>query len=136
MRILLLAWLALLTACATGPEPVSPDSPSATTGSSTAPTPAVTKPVLPKPSVPDSGASAVDSLLAEASALRRSGDIPGSFARLERALRIAPQRAEVYLELARSHAAAGNDSRAAATAERGLLYCEGWTCDALEKLIN
>jgi Tfp pilus assembly protein PilF len=86
--------------------------------------------------VPDSGISAVDSLIDEASSLRRAGDIPGSFARLERALRIAPQRADVYLELARSHAAAGNRSRAAATAERGLLYCEGSTCSALEKLIS
>ena len=131
MRVAFLVAVAMLSACATAPEPVSPNSPAATTGSTSAPTPAI-----PKPTVPPNSLSAVDRLLTEASSLRRSGDIPGSFARLERALRIAPQRAEVYLELARSHAAAGNSSRAAATAERGLLYCEGQTCSALEKLID
>lgn len=131
MRVALIVVIALLGACATGPEPVSPSSPAATSSSTSAPTPAI-----PKPTVPQSSVSAVDRLLTEASSLRRSGDIPGSLARLERALRIAPQRADVYLELARSHAAAGNSSRAVATAERGLLYCEGRTCSALEKLID
>lgn len=129
MRPLLVFTLALLSACATGPEPVAPDAPSARTGSTSAPTPAV-----PMPSTPPDGGSAVDRLLAQARDLRQAGDLPGSFARLERALRIAPQRAEVYLELARNHKAAGNGPRAVATAERGLLYCQDPTCSRLEAL--
>jgi Tfp pilus assembly protein PilF len=51
---------------------------------------------------------------------------------LERALRIDPDSAEVYLEMAKTHHAGGDRAQARATAERGLLYCSGSTqCDAL-----
>jgi Tfp pilus assembly protein PilF len=78
----------------------------------------------------------VDRLLADARRLREAGDLPASFAQLERALRIAPQRAEVYLELARTHSADDNPQRAAASAERGLLYCHGGVCDDLRRYID
>ncbi|EED30615.1 tetratricopeptide repeat domain protein [gamma proteobacterium NOR5-3] len=78
----------------------------------------------------------MDSLLEEARAFRDRGDLPASFARLERALRIGPQRAEVYLELARSHVAAGRPDRASASAERGLLYCSASTCSRLRQFID
>jgi hypothetical protein len=78
----------------------------------------------------------VDSLLADARSLRDAGDLPASFARLERALRIAPQRAEVYLELARTHRAAKHPERASASAERGLLYCRGDVCSELRRYIE
>ena len=93
--VLATALLVLLGACATGPRPAPPRA----TGSDA--TPAVT---APRPGLPDAG-DAVDGLLAAARKLRAAGDLAACFARLERALRIAPQRAEVYLELARAHLA-------------------------------
>ena len=45
---------------------------------------------------------------------------------------IDPDNAEVYLGMAQTHAAAGNQEQAKATAERGMLYCSGSSqCDAL-----
>jgi tetratricopeptide (TPR) repeat protein len=120
-----------LAACASGPTPVSPEEPAARDASGRAPTPAVIE-VPPDPVV----SSAVDDLLVEARRLRERGDLRSSFARLERALRIAPDRAEVYLELARNHAASGKPEQAAAAAERGLLYCHGATCSRLRALID
>ncbi|WOJ96895.1 hypothetical protein R0137_16880 [Congregibacter brevis] len=121
----------LLAACASGPAPISPETPEASERSSNVPTPAVpsTKPETP-------AVSPVDRLLEQAKTLRQEGDLPASFARLERALRIAPQRAEVYLELALSHVAAGSPERASASAERGLLYCNGSTCRELRRFID
>lgn len=128
------ALLVVLQACASGPSPVSPEAPAASRGSSAGATPAVT--------TPDNGSGAiarpgpVDGLLAQARDYRAQGDLDASFARLDRALRIAPQRAEVYLEFARSHQAAGNAEQAAASAQRGLLYCEGRTCRDLRELLS
>ena len=119
--ILTTALLMLLGACATGPRPAPPRA----TGSDA--TPAVT---APRPGLPDAG-DAVDGLLAAARKLRAAGDLATCFARLERALRIAPQRAEVYLELARAHLAAGAPERAAGAAQRGLAFCQGQVCREL-----
>ena len=115
------ALLVLLSACATGPRPAPPRA----TGSDA--TPAVT---APRSGPPDAG-DAVDGLLAAARKLRAAGDLGACFARLERALRIAPQRAEVYLELARAHLAAGAPERAAGAAQRGLAFCQGRVCREL-----
>ncbi|WOJ93008.1 tetratricopeptide repeat protein [Congregibacter variabilis] len=131
-RALLLALgLLFLGACASGPAPVSPEAPEANLPRSRVPTP-----TLPTDSTVSPAVSPVDSLLEEARAFREGGNLSASFARLERALRIAPQRAEVYLELARSHDAAGRPQRASASAERGLLYCSSSTCAALRKFIE
>ena len=119
--VLAAALLVLLSACATGPRPAPPRA----TGSDA--TPAVT---APRPGLPDVG-DAVDGLLAAARKLRAEGDLAACFARLERALRIAPQRAEVYLELARAHLAAGAPERAAGAAQRGLAFCQGRVCREL-----
>lgn len=119
--VLATALLMLLSACATGPRPAPPRA----TGSDA--TPAVT---APRPGLPDAG-DAVDGLLAAARKLRAAGDLVACFARLERALRIAPQRAEVYLELARAHLAAGAPERAAGAAQRGLAFCRGRVCREL-----
>ena len=124
-----LAPVLLLAACASAPEPVPPQAPAATGSGGSVATPAVTVPTR----EPASN-SAVDRLLAEARALRAGGDLDASFARLDRALRIAPERATVYLELARNHRIAGSRERSAASAERGLLYCRGSECDALRAL--
>ncbi|MEO1081927.1 MAG: tetratricopeptide repeat protein [Pseudomonadota bacterium] len=131
MRWLRLLLVLTLTACATGPEPVSPEDPAARDTTRQAPTPAVIE-APPDPVAP----SAVEALLAEARRLRAEGDLGGSFARVERALRIAPEDAEVYLELARTHAAAGQAERASAAAERGLLYCRGTNCSRLRDLLK
>ena len=123
----------LLAACATGPAPVSPGSAAAQTGSAGRETPAVT---TGSAIVEDPASSAVSGLIEEARALREAGNFDESLVRLERALRIAPESALVYLELARSHDAAGNEDLADASAERGLLYCEGWTCANLNGLLS
>jgi len=128
---LLMLGVTFLAACASGPEPISPGTPEASQGTSQVPTPAVPSSPTTAPTI-----SPVDNLLAEARELRENGRLPASFARLERALRIAPQRGEVYLELARSHVAAGSPGRASASAERGLLYCKGSTCRQLRRFID
>lgn len=120
-RFFVTALLVLLGACATAPRTAPPRA----TGSDA--TPAVT---APRPGLPDAG-DAVDGLLAAARKLRAAGDLAACFARLERALRIAPQRAEVYLELARAHLAAGAPERAAGAAQRGLAFCQGRVCREL-----
>ncbi len=126
--------LPLLTACASGPAPVPPEAPAASRGSEAGETPAVT--------VPGGGGTATQApgpevrLLREARELRSAGDLDASFSRLDRALRIAPQSGEVYLEFARSYLAAGNAERAAASAQRGLLFCSGRTCAELRKLAD
>jgi tetratricopeptide (TPR) repeat protein len=130
-RATLALLLAIIAGCASGPTPVPPEDPAAREGSGRAPTPAVIE-VPPDPVAN----SAVDDLLEEARRFRERGELSASYARLERALRIAPERAEVYLELARNHAAAGRSAQAAAAAERGLLYCSGATCSRLRALIK
>lgn len=71
-------------------------------------------------------------LLTKAGDARNRGEYSQSLAYLERAQRIDPDNAEVYLGLAQTHAAAGNSAQARATAERGLLYCRDTVqCDAL-----
>lgn len=92
------------------------------------------------PSVPprqaDPGATAAAGphreLLAMAVSARGQGRYDQALAYLERAQRIDPDDAEVYLAMARTHDAAGNAGQAKATAERGLLYCmNSAQCNAL-----
>ena len=130
-KSLLIVALLVLTACASAPTPIPPEAPEARERSSRTPTP-----TLPTDRSPSSANSPVDSLLHEARAFREQGNLSASFARLERALRIAPQRAEVYLELARSHEAAGRPGRASASAERGMLYCGASICSQLRQFID
>jgi tetratricopeptide (TPR) repeat protein len=77
-----------------------------------------------------------DNLLARAQQSAEAGQPHESIALLERALRIAPRDARIYARLAASYAADGRHSQAAATAERGLLYCQtAAECDALRPYI-
>lgn len=131
--LLLLGMSLLLAACGTNPyslpkiESADPEysEPDVPTAPST-PAPAPTEASRPAPSLAHAG------LLAQADAARSSGDYAASLAHLERAQRIDPDDAEIYLGLAQTHAAAGNPEQARATAERGLLYCNGdRQCDAL-----
>jgi tetratricopeptide (TPR) repeat protein len=89
----------------------------------TSPTPA---PLPPDAEVPYAG------LVSRAEGARSAGDYEQALALLERAQRIDPDSAAIYLALAETHRARGDQSQARATAERGLLYCTSRTqCDAL-----
>lgn len=79
--------------------------------------------------------SARSSLVAEALAARAAGDSSRAIALLERAQRIDPDNGRLYLELARTHYAAGNAAQGRATAERGLLYCQHTECAELRALM-
>lgn len=103
------------------------------------PEPAVMVPPTPKPPpvsaprpAPPSATAAWQPLLAKAEQATQRGDYEEALALLERAQRIEPNSGEVYLCMARTHYARGDDVQARATAERGLLYCSSDAmCDAL-----
>jgi len=74
-------------------------------------------------------------LLGKARAASAQGDYDGAIALLERAQRIDPDSAELYLELARTYIAQGRTDQARATASRGTLYCRSAAeCAALRDL--
>jgi tetratricopeptide (TPR) repeat protein len=63
------------------------------------------------------------------------GDYEQALALLERAQRIDPESGEIYLQMARTHRAKGDAAQARATAERGMLFCNGSAqCNALRAL--
>jgi thioredoxin-like negative regulator of GroEL len=75
--------------------------------------------------------------LAAAEQAAQRGDYEEALALLERAQRIEPNSAEVYLHMARTHLARGDIAQASATAERGLLYCSTEAmCDALREFTH
>lgn len=91
----------------------------------TAPEPAI------RPPAPSTSA-AYQPLLAKAEQATDRGDYEQALALLERAQRIDPDNAEIYLGMAKTHDARGDRAQARATAERGLLYCSSSVeCDAL-----
>jgi hypothetical protein len=103
----------------TPPPTVSPPAP-------VAPPPPPARP--PQPSV--SGAWLP--LVNKAEQATARGDYEQALALLERAQRIDPESAEIYLQLARTHRARGDLAQARATAERGMLFCSSKAqCDAL-----
>ncbi len=111
------------------PPPAPPPQPPA------AVTPPPTAPQAPSRPAEPSTAAAWKPLLARADQAARSGDYEQALALLERAQRIAPRSGEVYLQLARTHRARGDEEQAQAAAERGLLYCNGEAqCAALRSL--
>ncbi len=128
--LLLLALSVFLSACGTNPyslpkvETAEPSYEEPAPG----PTPAPREPAR-EPATPTGAHSG---LIARASEASSSGDYDQALAYLERAQRIDPDNAEIYLALAQTHAAAGNGDQASAVAERGLLYCNSsLQCDAL-----
>jgi tetratricopeptide (TPR) repeat protein len=90
-------------------------------------------PVAPKPRPAQPSASAAyQPLLDKAGQATASGDYEQALALLERAHRIDPDSAEIYLSMAKTHKASGDMAKSRATAERGLLYCQGSAeCEAL-----
>jgi tetratricopeptide (TPR) repeat protein len=89
------------------------------------------------PSRSTTPSSGHQSLMERAEQAATAGDYEESLALLERAQRINPSDADIYMALAQVHQAMGNTSMAKASAERGLLYCSGGSqCRALRKLAN
>jgi tetratricopeptide (TPR) repeat protein len=123
--------LALLSACSSltktgAPAPVEERSARTAVIPST-PAPEETH----RPASP-SASAAWQPLLAQAGQAAGRGDYEQALALLERAQRIDPDSAEVYLEMAKTHAARGDTVQARAVAERGLLYCSSASqCAAL-----
>lgn len=88
---------------------------------------------------PESSASksspADNSLISRAEASAASGDFEQALALLERAQRIEPTNADIYLALARTYLAKGDLHLAQTTAERGLLFCSSdRQCNQLQAL--
>ncbi|MEH6582619.1 MAG: tetratricopeptide repeat protein [Halioglobus sp.] len=102
------------------------------------PAPPPTTSPQPKPApVEPSTSSAYQGLINKADQASAQGDYEQALALLERAQRIDPDSAEIYLNLAKTYRAKGDNSQASATAERGLLYCSGQTeCDSLRAYIR
>lgn len=90
----------------------------------------------PAPPASDPGMSAATAgLLDKAASASARGDYEQALALLERAQRIDPNSAEVYLQLARVYAAQGHADKARDTAARGTLYCrDERECAALRAL--
>jgi len=75
-------------------------------------------------------------LLARAEQAAAAGDFERALGLLERAQRVDPDSADVYLAMARTHYARGDYAQARATAERGLLYCASKAqCAALRAFV-
>ena len=135
VRLAVVVWLALVLAgCSVYslPGQQEPAPPPPTTS---APPPPV--PEQPAPPARDPNATnAYGGLVDKAADARSRGDYEQALALLERAQRIDPDSGEIYLELARTYAAKGDDASARATAERGLLYCRDDECAQLKAFIR
>jgi tetratricopeptide (TPR) repeat protein len=117
-----------------GDEPVPVESEPEYTTVTPSPTPAQSAPA---PASEPQSASAYQGLLGKAEQASAAGDYEQALALLERAQRIEPDSAEIYLSLAKTHQAKGDYAQASATAERGLLYCSNRAqCDALRSYMR
>ena len=138
-RTLTIALLATLAACTTlqGPQKPAPGSKPSVTGappssdSSGAPAPqggasSPPLPVVPPPSVaapahpPSETSGATHSLLAQSRTARAAGNYAQANATIERALRIAPNDASLWVELGEIELASGNAAQAATLARKAL----------------
>ena len=129
-RIAALSFFAVVPACSTLPEGGSV--PVGKAPQHTVVTPDARVPDVLFRSATPSASTAWKPLLAKADQATNRGDYEQAMALLERAQRIDPDSAEVYLGMAKTHSAKGDDMQARATAERGRFYCSGKIqCDAL-----
>lgn len=137
---LLVLSFAVLGGCSTysvpGGDPAAKETAPQVVTSKPAPAPVPATPPSPLPSPAEPATSkAYQPLLDKAGEASGRGDYEQALALLERAQRIDPDSAEIYLAMARTHQASGDPSQARAMAERGLLYCSGRVeCDALRGL--
>jgi tetratricopeptide (TPR) repeat protein len=133
------AMVSIMAGCSVYSLPGSQPAPAEPQVKSTAPAsqPAQT-PVTPtsQGTAPDPNANnAYGALLQQAEQAKSKGDYEQALSLLERAQRIDPDSGEVYLHLARTYQAKGDVVMQRATAERGLLYCNGSSeCNALRAL--
>tara|TARA_B110000503_G_scaffold63672_2_gene100434 strand:- start:22202 stop:22636 length:435 start_codon:yes stop_codon:yes gene_type:complete len=137
LRGAVVAMVLLLAACATSTPPVEKPSPVVTPQKPiiVAPPPNVYE--TPPRAATHSASAAWQPLLAKAELATDRGDYEQAMALLERAQRIDPDSAEVYLGIARTHLAKGDTAQARVTAERGLLYCStDSVCNALRTLTH
>jgi tetratricopeptide (TPR) repeat protein len=131
--------LSLASACSTtgttgGGAAVETPRPDYERGAPAAP-PAVTPAPAPRP--PAAGSSPYSDLVKRAISAREQGDYNEALALLERAQRIDPDNADLYLQMAITHSQRGDAAQSRATAERGMLYCHGASqCDALKAYIR
>src|SRR5690554_5838162 len=135
MRLLAVAAVLLLHGCTLLPQGRDAPAPVETRDGrlpppkeDTAPLPPASPPAEQVPAEPSS---------ARAEVAVGHGDYDQALSLLERAQRIDPDNARIYLELARTYAAQGRGERARNMAERGLLYCrsEG-ECEALRAFLR
>ena len=105
---------ALLAACST-PAPM--------------PTPAPTPPVSSRDERVPTNASL--GLIEQGRQARLAGDYGRADGLLQRAQRVEPRQAAVYLELSRLYRDRGDPDAARTVAERGLLYCQELVCEQL-----
>ncbi|MCB1688927.1 MAG: tetratricopeptide repeat protein [Halioglobus sp.] len=133
-RVAVLLMMALLAACSTTTQPGGQPAPPVAKPQApviVAPPPATEHQTPPRPAT-HSASAAWQPLLAKAELASERGDYEQALALLERAQRIDPDSAEVYLGIARTQLAKGDVGQARAMAERGLLYCSSDSvCSAL-----
>lgn len=133
----LLISFAMLGGCAITSAPDGGSAPIDSAPDHTRVEPPATAPQTAPPRPDPAASSAYQSLLDQAGQARARGDYEQALALLERAQRIDPDSAAIYLAMARTHAARGDSGQARATAERGLLYCTGRSqCDALRAYLR
>jgi len=137
--ILAIAMVSIMAGCSvyslpgSQPAPVEPQANPAPPGSQPTQTPVT--PTSPGAAPDPNANNAYGALLQQAEQARSKGDYERALSLLERAQRIDPDSGEVYLHLARTYQAKGDDVMQRATAERGLLYCDGSAeCNALRAL--
>ncbi len=137
LRGVVVAMVLLLAACATSTPPVEQPSPVVKPQKPIIVAPPPTVYETPPRAATHSASAAWQPLLAKAELAADRGDYEQAMALLERAQRIDPDSAEVYLGIARTHLAKGDTAQARVTAERGLLYCSSDSvCNALRTLTH
>ena len=137
-RGLALSAVLFLSACGTigqspdsGPAPIEEPDYTDLTKPETTVTPS--QPITPSQPV----ISAAQSLMNKADTATSTRDYEQAIALLERAQRIDPDNGEIYLALAETYKAKGDEAMASAAAERGMLYCSGTRqCSALRAFVN
>jgi tetratricopeptide repeat protein len=86
------------------------------------PTPQSPAPVQPQPQQPKPQSTVTLALQDEAQRAATAGDLPKAIQILERAIRIQPDSAQLWIELARCHLKEGNAAQAEQFARKALLF--------------